>query len=111
MRETLIVICCISISLRVYCFDSEIIQHKVDLFPLNSFLSERLKTIKNNEIQLENGGTFYNFSDAYPNQFSKPKRKKIKYKQFRELLLLIEQKDIVSQKVMLDKAIKVEEQT
>lgn len=76
MRETLIVICCISISLKVYCLDRKIIQHKVDLFPLNSFLSERLKTIKNNEIQLENGGTFYNFSDAYPNQFSKPKRKK-----------------------------------
>jgi hypothetical protein len=105
MRETLIVICCISISLRVYCFDREIIQHKVDLFPLNSFLGERLKTIKNNEIQLENGGTLYNFSDAYSNQFSEPKRKKIKYKQFRDLLLVFQDKNMVDQKIILDKTI------
>ena len=60
MTEAVIVICCISISIRVYCFDREIIQHKVDLFPLNSSIREGLK---NNEIQLENGGVFYNFSD------------------------------------------------
>jgi len=64
MTEALIFICCISISIRVYCFDREIIQHKVDLFPLNSSIREGLKNIKNNEIQLENGGVFYNFSDA-----------------------------------------------
>jgi len=55
MTEAVIVICCISISIRVYCFDREIIQHKVDLFPLNSSIRGGLKNIKNNEIQLENG--------------------------------------------------------
>jgi len=83
----------------------EIIQHKIDKFPLSSFLGEELQTIKNNEIRLENGGTLYIFSDGYPNQFSEPKRKKIKYKQFRDLLLVIQDKDMVDQKIILDKTI------
>ncbi|MBL4654049.1 MAG: SpoIIE family protein phosphatase [Flavobacteriales bacterium] len=85
--------------------DREIIQFKGDKFPVGSFLGEELKTFKNIDIQLQKGDTFYIFSDGYPDQFGGPKGKKFKYKQFRELLLSIQDKEMGVQKVILDETI------
>ncbi len=85
--------------------NGEIIEIKGDKFPVGSFVGETLQSFKNNEFQLEKGDTFYIFSDGYPDQFGGPKGKKFKYKQFRELLLSIQDKDMAVQKVILDETI------
>jgi hypothetical protein len=82
--------------------DGEIIQHKDDKFPVVHFLGKELKTLKNNGIQLQKGSALHTISDVYTDQFSGPKEKKFMYKQFRELLLSLRDKEIAVQKVILD---------
>lgn len=48
-------------------------------------------------------GTFYLFTDGFPDQFGGPKGKKFKYKQFEEKLLAIAHKSMSEQKEILEK--------
>jgi len=51
-----------------------------------------------NTLRLQAGDLLYLFSDGFADQFGGPQRKKFKYKQFRELLLSISDRDMEEQK-------------
>ena len=53
------------------------------------------------EVQLENGDSFYLFTDGYADQFGGPSSKKFKYPSFRKLLLENSQLKMVDQKIKL----------
>lgn len=52
-------------------------------------------------LSLQPGDQLYLFSDGFADQFGGPKRKKFKYKQFRELLLSLSEKSLEKQKKLL----------
>ncbi|MCG8573750.1 MAG: YfiR/HmsC family protein [Flavobacteriales bacterium] len=54
-------------------------------------------------MQLEDGDTFYLFSDGYHDQFGGEKGKKFTKKRFRDLLANVHQNDIASQRQLLEK--------
>jgi serine phosphatase RsbU (regulator of sigma subunit) len=58
---------------------------KGDKMPVS--LHSVMNKFTNHELQLTKGDTIYMFSDGYPDQFGGPKGKKLKYKQFKELLI------------------------
>jgi serine phosphatase RsbU (regulator of sigma subunit) len=51
-----------------------------------------------NTLRLQAGDLLYLFSDGFADQFGGPKRKKLKYKQFRELLISISDRNMEEQK-------------
>ncbi len=57
------------------------------------------------EIQLQQGDTFYIFSDGYADTFSGENSKKLTTKKFKEILLRIQEKTMVEQKKHLDEFI------
>jgi serine phosphatase RsbU (regulator of sigma subunit) len=59
----------------------------------------------NHTIQLQKGDIIYIFSDGYADQFGGSKGKKFKYKQFKEILLSIQDKSMVEQRKLLDETI------
>ena len=56
------------------------------------------------QFDLQKGDTIYVSTDGYPDQFGGPKGKKFKYKQFKELLLSIQEKSMKEQHKILDTA-------
>lgn len=58
---------------------------KADKQPIGEF--DHRKPFTNHRLQLEDGDTFYIFSDGYVDQFGGPKGKKLKYKALKELLV------------------------
>ncbi|MBN8697445.1 MAG: SpoIIE family protein phosphatase [Bacteroidetes bacterium] len=61
------------------------------------------KKFSNQTIQLEKGDTIYLFTDGYADQFGGPLGKKLKYKQFQNYLLEIQDLDMPQQQQMLNK--------
>lgn len=61
------------------------------------------QTFTNHEIQIESGDTIYIFSDGYADQFGGPEGKKFMYKQFRDLLLSVQDYSMEKQKDVLEK--------
>ncbi|MCK4346165.1 MAG: tetratricopeptide repeat protein [Bacteroidales bacterium] len=61
------------------------------------------QTFTNHEIQIESGDTIYIFSDGYADQFGGPEGKKFLYKQFRDLLLSVQDYSMEKQKDVLEK--------
>jgi len=55
------------------------------------------KPFTNHTFKLNKGDVIYSFTDGYPDQFGGPKGKKFMYKQFRELLISISQKNMATQ--------------
>jgi len=82
----------------------EIEQIKGDKFPIGPFIGG-IQNFQNHTIQLEAGDTVYVFSDGYADQFGGEKGKKFRYKNFRELLLGMQDKDMYEQKELLDTTI------
>jgi len=80
-----------------------ITQYKADKFPVGLRSDEEIKTYTNNVIQLQEGDTFYIFSDGYADQFGGPKGKKFMAGNFRELLLRTSREPIERQKDILDR--------
>lgn len=78
-------------------------QIKGNKFPVGPFIGEQDFT--NHTIQLEPGDTFYIFSDGYADQFGGEKGKKFRYKNFRELLVSMQDKEMYEQKEILDSTI------
>jgi len=58
----------------------------------------------NHKLQIENGDTIYLFSDGYADQFGGPNRKKFMSKQFKTLLLSVQDYSMEKQKgIMAEK--------
>ena len=74
-----------------------------DLFPVGIVLEGKFQKFKNHRLQLYRGDTIYLFSDGYADQFGGPDGKKLKYGQFRNILLSIHTLPIKEQKSELNK--------
>jgi len=70
--------------------NNELIEFKADRMPIGIHPKDSNK-FTNHEIQLENGDTFYLFSDGYVSQFGGEKDEKFKTKRFTEILTQIQQ--------------------
>lgn len=85
--------------------DGEITQIKADKFPIGSYYEEKSNKYKNNSLQLKKGDYIYIFSDGYADQFGGPRNKKFMYKQFREAILAVSDKEMDQQKEILTQKI------
>ena len=80
---------------------SELTEIKADRMPVGIYLG-REQSFTNHEIKLEIGDTFYIFSDGYPDQTGK-NGKKFMTKNFKELLLEIQNESMAEQKEILER--------
>jgi serine phosphatase RsbU (regulator of sigma subunit) len=67
--------------------DGRIIEVKGDKFPVGAFIEDNIQKFTTQKLDVEKGDTIYLFTDGYPDQFGGPKGKKLKYKQFCDLLV------------------------
>ena len=79
----------------------EILETKADKQPVG-FHTGAQKPFTHHELKLEKGDTIYLFSDGYPDQFGGPKDKKFMMKNFKKLLLSIQDKTMNEQKTILE---------
>lgn len=84
----------------------QLIEVKADKFPIGGALKDsESRNYTSNTIPLEKGDTIYIFSDGYADQFGGKKGKKFMIKQFRQLLLSIQNKTMDEQKIFLNQTI------
>jgi len=76
-----------------------------DKFPIGGEQREEKREFTNQKFELEEGDTFYIFSDGYVDQFGGAKDKKFMTARFRELLIGNYGKNLNEQKEILDDAI------
>ncbi|HIN40019.1 MAG TPA: tetratricopeptide repeat protein, partial [Flavobacteriales bacterium] len=81
--------------------NEEITELKPDRQPVG-FLTGEQKPFTHHELKLEKGDTVYLFSDGYPDQFGGKKDKKFMMKNFKKLLLSIQDKTMNEQKTILE---------
>jgi serine phosphatase RsbU (regulator of sigma subunit) len=67
--------------------------------------TEENQDFETHEIKLNKGDTFYMFSDGYLDQFGGERRKKLNKKQFKELLISIQNLSMEEQGAALDQFI------
>ena len=79
--------------------NGEIINIKADKMPVG--LGVRLDSFTTHKIQLQSGDVVYTLSDGYCDQFGGENNKKFKAKQFEQLLLTIQNKNMSEQKQIL----------
>ena len=63
------------------------------------------KPYTEHSLKISKGDTFYIFTDGYADQFGGPHEKKFMYRQFRDLLIEIQDKDMHEQKAILEQRI------
>ncbi|MEX0981868.1 MAG: YfiR/HmsC family protein [Bacteroidales bacterium] len=80
--------------------NGELTQYKPDKMPVA--IHEVMEDFNFVSIDLQKGDTFYTFSDGYVDQFGGPKQKKFLSKNFRNLLLEIQNLDMIDQGKKLD---------
>lgn len=83
----------------------ELIEIPADRFPVGIEMDGKFQKFKNHRLQLYKGDTLYLFSDGYPDQFGGAQGKKLKYGQFRNILLSIQNLPMKEQKDELNKKI------
>ena len=81
--------------------NGELIEYKSDKQPVGKF--DRATSFTTTEVELQEGDTFYVFSDGFPDQFGGEKGKKYKAKNFKQFLLSIQDKDISEHGQLLEK--------
>ena len=81
--------------------NGELMEIKPDRQPVG-FHEDNIMDYTHHEVQLEKGDTIYIFSDGYPDQFGGPKDKKFMMKNFKKLLLSIQDKEMDKQKTILE---------
>ncbi len=82
---------------------SEIVEIKGDKQPIGKHSSP--KPFTTHTIQLNEGDTFYLFTDGFADQFGGPKGKKMMYKAFKDLLISIQNKPLLDQKEFLHQSL------
>ncbi len=80
--------------------DGELEQFKADKMPVA--IHERMDDFNLVALDLKKGDTFYTFSDGYVDQFGGPKQKKFMSKNFKRVLLELQELDMISQGRRLD---------
>jgi serine phosphatase RsbU (regulator of sigma subunit) len=87
--------------------DGEILITKGDKFPVGEFIGDEKQKFNNHSIDLKSGDSIYIFSDGYADQFGGPKGKKFMYKNFRNLLMEIQNLDMEAQRKRLNNEIEL----
>jgi len=85
--------------------NGELIETKPDKQPVGFHTMEQ-KPFTDHTLKLDKGDTVYIFSDGYPDQFGGPKNKKFMMKNFKKLLLSIQDKTMNEQKTILEDTMK-----
>jgi serine phosphatase RsbU (regulator of sigma subunit)/CHASE3 domain sensor protein len=86
--------------------DGQLTEIKADKFPIGgALLDNDSKSYTSHSIQLYKGDAIYIFSDGYADQFGGEKGKKFMVKQFRQLLLSIQNMSMEEQKTYLNNTI------
>lgn len=67
--------------------DNDIREYPADKHPIGAFIGEELKQFSHHEFQYQPGDRLYIFTDGYADQFGGTSGKKLKYKNFRSLIL------------------------
>lgn len=80
--------------------NNELIVHKGDKMPIGIY--DKMDKFTVSEFQYEKNDIIYLFSDGYADQFGGPKGKKLKYKQFKNILLEINSLPMKKQEQILD---------
>jgi serine phosphatase RsbU (regulator of sigma subunit) len=80
--------------------DGQLNQVKADNMPVA--IHEVMDPFTLHEVKLKIGDTFYTFSDGYADQFGGPQQKKFMAKNFRKLLLTIQDQPMIEQGKILD---------
>jgi serine phosphatase RsbU (regulator of sigma subunit) len=75
---------------------------KPDKLPIGGFQHAGRRVFTEHTLMLEQGSTFYLFTDGYPDQFGGDKNKKLMVAKFKELLQDIQALDMPSQKEHLE---------
>jgi len=83
---------------------NELLEYKADRNPIGIFIKE-VESFTNNLIEIQKGDTLYIFSDGFVDQFGGSDGRKFKSKQFKELLLAIQDRSMLEQEMILDKTI------
>jgi serine phosphatase RsbU (regulator of sigma subunit) len=83
--------------------DNELIELKADKQPCGLFFKS--KPFTQYEFQLKKDDCIYTFTDGYADQFGGPNGKKFMYKQFEDLLLKNNTKDLKTQCQILESEI------
>jgi ligand-binding sensor domain-containing protein/serine phosphatase RsbU (regulator of sigma subunit) len=81
---------------------TEVEEIKADKQPIGKYAEP--KPFTTHEVELNPGDSFYIFSDGFADQFGGEKGKKFKAKNFKELLLSIQQESMDRQKELIDEA-------
>ena len=84
--------------------DSELIEYKGSRYPIG-FYHDVVKHFEQEEIKVKEGDMLYLFSDGYADQFGGEEGKKFNKKNFKELLLSINDMAIEEQKAFLEYSI------
>lgn len=86
--------------------NGELIETKADKFPIGGALQDsESRTYTSHTIPLQTNDTVYIFSDGYADQFGGEKGKKFMVKQFRQLILSMQNKSMEEQKNYLNNVI------
>lgn len=85
-----------------YIRNGELNQIKGDKMPVA--IHEIMEPFSLHELKLMKGDTFYTFSDGYADQFGGPAQKKFLAKNFRKLLLEIQDESMIDQGIHLDRS-------
>ena len=80
--------------------NGELIQFKGDKMPVA--IHDTMNPFVTQEFKLEKGDTFYTFSDGYVDQFGGPNQKKFLSKNFRTIIMQIQDKNMYEQGMKLD---------
>jgi serine phosphatase RsbU (regulator of sigma subunit) len=83
--------------------NSEFSEIKADKFPIGSYVEDP-RDYTNHEMDIQQGDTFYIFTDGYADQFGGPQGKKFMYKKFRDLIMGMQSKTMQEQGKILEDA-------
>jgi serine phosphatase RsbU (regulator of sigma subunit)/Tfp pilus assembly protein PilF len=85
--------------------DDKLTEYKSDKMPIGIH-KEKKESFNNHDIDIKKGDALYLFSDGYVDQFGGNRQKKFMTKNFKELLVRINQKTMAEQMDILDKTLK-----
>ncbi len=81
--------------------NKELIELKSDKQPITASIETESKPFKNNLFTLQKNDCVYLFTDGFADQFGGPKGKKFMYRQIKDTLVSIQDKDMEEQKTFL----------
>lgn len=77
-------------------------EFKGDKYAIGSYYEKETKIFTNHQFKFEEGDMLYLFTDGFADQFGGAKGKKIMYKNFRNLIIEVSDKDCDQQRILIE---------